>query len=304
MTGGGRRVLVTGASGFVGRHTLRPLLSRGFEVHAVARGAAVPEAAGCSWHRADLLDVEQRGSLMRRVAPTHLLHAAWYAIPKKYWTAPENGDWLQASLELLSLFRAQGGSRVLGAGTCAEYDWTEGGVCKESDLLSPATPYGQAKAALQLALAASGLDQAWGRVFFPFGPHEPPARFIPSVIRALLAGEPANLSHGNQVRDFLFIEDLGDAFAALLDSPVQGAVNLGSGEGVRLREAAERIQSRLGGELRFGALEAPAGEPEALVAAVGRLGGEVGWRPRTSLDSGLDRAIQWWNDHLQDSPGA
>ena len=304
MKDGSRRVLVTGASGFVGRHALQPLLSRGFEVHAVARGEAVPEAAGCRWHRADLLDAEERASLVQQVAPSHLLHAAWYAIPGKYWTAPENGDWLQASLSLLDLFRAQGGSRALGAGTCAEYDWTKGGVCRETDPIKPVTPYGRAKASLQLAWADPGLDHAWGRIFFPFGPHEPAARFMPSVIRSLLRGEPAELSHGNQVRDFLFIEDLGDAFAALLDSEVQGAVNLGSGEGVSLREVAGGIQSRLGGELRFGALKSPEGEPESLVASVSRLAGEVGWRPRTSLDSGLDRAIRWWRDRLQGDPGA
>jgi len=247
------------------------------------------------------MDNRQRGAILRQVAPTHLLHIAWYAVPGKYWTAPENGDWLEASMDLLSLFQSQGGSRMVAAGTCAEYDWTRGGVCRESDPIRPATPYGRAKMTLQRGLADSGLDQAWGRVFFPFGPHEPMARFIPSVIRLLLQGEPASLSHGNQVRDFLFVQDLGDAFAALLDSSVQGAVNLGSGEGVSLRDVAEAIQSRLGGTLLFGAREAADGEPDRLVAAVDRLRMEVGWHPLISLDSGLDRAIQWWRDRILDT---
>lgn len=289
-----RRVLVTGASGFIGRHTLAGLRARGYEVHAVARIDTVKEAHGCSWHRADLLDPKQRKALLEETAPSHLLHLAWYAVPGKFWSAPENQSWLRASQDLLALFLAGGGHRFVGAGTCAEYDWAMEGVHSESEVACPATEYGRAKTAFRQDVENSGCSQAWGRIFFPYGLHEPIERLIPTIIRSLLAGRPVPLSHGNQVRDFLFVEDLGDAFAALLDSPAQGPVNLASGNGHRIREVAEFIQGRLGGELQFGVRTAPIPEPDSLVASVERLDLEIGWRPRMDLFQGLERTIEWW----------
>lgn len=285
------RVLVTGASGFVGRSLLKPLRARGFEVHGAARGAAPPEAEGCVWHRVDLLDLRQRRGLLETVAPSHLLHLAWYAVPGRYWTAPENALWLEASLDLIE---ASSGMRVVMAGSCAEYDWSLNGVFRESDPCRPLTPYGQAKLELQKALAASKRDSAWGRIFFPFGPHEAPTRLVPSVVRALLKGEAARCTHGAQVRDFLYVEDLGDGFAALLDSSLQGPVNLASGEGRSIRSLVEALQARLGGAAQFGALLASPGEPSTLVADVARLREELGWSPRIGLEAGLDRSIAWW----------
>lgn len=289
-----RRVLVTGASGFIGRHTLAGLRARGYEVHAAGRSGRVREAQGCSWHQADLLDPKQLKALLEETAPSHLLHLAWYAVPGKFWSAPENQDWLRASRDLLAVFLAGGGRRFVGAGTCAEYDWTMEGVRNESEAACPGTEYGCAKAAFWRDVESSGGSHAWGRVFFPYGPHEPLPRLIPTVICALLAGRPVPLSRGDQIRDFLFVEDLGDAFAALLDSPAQGPVNLASGKGYCIREVAEFIQARLGGELQFGARTPLMPEPGSLVASVERLDRDIDWRPRTDLFQGLERTIEWW----------
>lgn len=300
MTGLRRRVLVTGAGGFVGRQALEPLRARGFEVHAVGRPQPGAEAAGCNWHMADLLDPVQVQQLMEQVAPSHLLHFAWYAVPGRYWTSEENAHWVRASLDLLTSFRAQGGHRVVMAGTCAEYDWTCAGVVTEQSPCVPATLYGRCKHELQEQLAAfsstHGLSSAWGRIFFPFGPHERPERLVPSVIQSLLRGEDARCTHGKQVRDFLLVEDLGDAFAALLESGLEGPVNMGSGAGLSVQDFVLRIGRLLGAEerLRFGALAAPLGDPPLLVADVTRLREELHWQPAHSLEQGLERTIAWW----------
>jgi nucleoside-diphosphate-sugar epimerase len=98
------------------------------------------------------------------------------------------------------------------------------------------------------------------------------------------------------VRDFLHVADSGDAFAALLDSGVEGAVNVGSGEGVAVADVVRRIAALAGRPelVELGALQAPAGEPPLLVADVGRLRDEVGWRPSRSLDEGLRDTVEWW----------
>jgi nucleoside-diphosphate-sugar epimerase len=137
---------------------------------------------------------------------------------------------------------------------------------------------------------------AWGRVFFCFGPHEPAGRLVPSVARALLAGSEAPVTHGRQLRDFLAVEQLGDAFAALLDCAVQGAVNVASGQPVALRELVELVARATGRPelVRFGAVDPRPGEPPELVADVARLADEVGWRPHEPLEAGVERAVAWW----------
>src|SRR5436190_13924807 len=98
-----KRVLLTGASGFVGRHCLSALLAQDFQVHAVASPSHTLPAAPpkVRWHGADLLDKRQTSALLAEVRPTHLLHCAWYAVPGKYWTATDNFRWAEASQHLL-----------------------------------------------------------------------------------------------------------------------------------------------------------------------------------------------------------
>ena len=290
------RVLVTGATGFVGRHAIPALLERDFEVHAAAR-TTLP-LAGVAWHPVDLLDGSSLDDVVREVQPTHLLHLAWYAEHGRFWDAHENLDWVAASTRLLRAFANAGGRRVVVAGTCAEYDWS-GDCCTRSTPLQPATLYGACKNSLRQIVEAyassAGLSAAWGRIFFTFGPSEPPERLIASVARALVSGDTVACSSGMQVRDLLYVEDLADALAALLDSEVEGALDLGSGEALTLRHVVERLE-RVGGRrdvARFGELPRRA-EPDRIVADIGRLRDEVRWRPRHGLDEGLERTLAWW----------
>jgi nucleoside-diphosphate-sugar epimerase len=285
-----KRVLVTGASGFIGRQALGPLRERGFDVHTLSRSQGV-----------DLLAPGAAVAAVAAARPTHLLHLAWYAEHGRFWTAVENLRWVGASLELLQAFAESGGQRAVIAGTCAEYQWGLDGRCIEGRTpLRPATLYGAAKHGLNEVASAyaaeAGMSVAWGRVFFCFGPYEPAGRLVPSVARALLAGREAPVTHGTQVRDFLAVEELGDAFAALLDSAVEGPVNVASGEPIALRDLVELIARATGHPelVRFGAVQPRAGEPAELVADVTRLREEVGWRPREPLGDGVDRAVAWW----------
>src|ERR1044072_871931 len=217
-----KKVLVSGASGFIGRHCLPILVARGYEVHAVATKPQADLEAAVTWHFVDLLDGEMAANLIRDMNPTHLLHLAWYAVPGKYWRATENLDWVAASLNLVKAFAREGGKRVVIAGSCAEYDWSDGWCSESTTLLAPATLYGACKHALRVMVDAyarqSNLSFAWGRLFYLYGPYEQPQRLVSSVIRSLLLDERAQCSSGEQKRDFLFVQDAASAFTALLDS--------------------------------------------------------------------------------------
>jgi nucleoside-diphosphate-sugar epimerase len=294
------RVLLTGASGFVGRQALAALLAAGHEVHALARTPTEAEPRGAIWHEADLL---AGASVVERVEPELLVHLAWYAEHGRFWRSEENLRWVSATLELLRRFAHAGGRRAVLAGSCAEYEWSRERY-RESDALAPATLYGAAKHgthAIATALAEQlGCELAWGRLFFLYGPYEAPARFVPSLIVALLRGEPAPMTAGAQVRDFLHATDAGAAFAALADSAFTGPVNVASGEPVALRELAERIAAQIGRPelLRVGERTTPPGEPPSLLADVTRLRERVGFSPSLDLDEGLARTIAWWRERL------
>ncbi|HXH34729.1 MAG TPA: NAD(P)-dependent oxidoreductase [Plantibacter sp.] len=294
-----KRVLLTGGTGFIGRHALAPLLARGFEVHALSRGRE-PGATGESvvWHDLDLRDAQATEAVVHEIRASHLLHLAWYTEHGKFWDSPENLDWVAASALLVRAFREAGGERAVLAGTCAEYDWS-GDCCDERTPLRPDTLYGASKDALRRLYGAycrsTGLSGAWGRIFFTFGPGEQPTRVVAAVARALLAGEPVPCSSGRQFRDFLYVEDVADAFAALVAGDVTGPVDIGSGDEIALRDVLLRLERLAGREglVRLGeAIERP--EPARIVADSERLRRDVGWQPGHTLDDALERTLGWW----------
>lgn len=297
-----KKVLITGATGFIGRHCLPLLLERGYEVHATSSKKPVNNSADITWHQVNLLDLGKIPVLMSEVQPSHLLHFAWYTVPEKYWTSVENLHWVQASISLLTEFVRHGGQRVVMAGSCAEYDWQHGYCSEVTTPLAPTALYGICKHSLQLMMSAfskqTGLSSAWGRVFFLFGPHEHRDRLVAYVIRYLLRGEPALCSHGRQIRDFLYVQDVANAFVRLLESGVSGPVNIASGQKVALRELIYNIAAKLKREdlVQLGAVSMSQEEPPLVVADVRRLHDEVGCTPKYDLDHGLDQTIEWWKD--------
>jgi len=109
-----------------------------------------------------------------------------------------------------------------------------------------------------------------------------------------LNGEPARCTHGEQVRDFMHVEDVAAAFVALLDSDVQGVVNIASGAPLPLKEVIYTIADQLGRRelVQLGAIPANAADPAILIADIGRLRDEVGFRPCYSLKNGIALTVE------------
>jgi nucleoside-diphosphate-sugar epimerase len=297
-----KRVLVTGAAGFIGRHCLPLLVANGFDVHAT--DVAVPENSilGVHWHDVNLLDTQKTNELITTIRPTHLLHFAWYGKPGEYWTSIENIRWLESSLHLLRIFQKTSGLRVVIAGTCAEYDWRFGYCSEYVTPLMPLSLYGTCKNALRHLLQAfsqeTSLSSAWGRIFFLYGPHENPNRLVSSVILNLIHNKTAPCSHGNQIRDFLHVKDVASAFVSLLISNVDGPVNIASGKPIVLKEIILSIADKLGKNnlVKLGVLAQKENEPPVLFGDTRRLFSEVVWQPEYDIDTGIRETIDWWQE--------
>lgn len=295
------RVLVTGGTGFIGRHVTTALLERGCQVSVVGR-AESPEGLDprASYLSADLLDPATSLASLFEPKTDLLLHLAWETRHGHFWQAPENLLWAGASLRLLHAFAAQGGARVVCAGSCVEYRPPDEGPCVPGQTpVAPHHLYAVAKDAVHRILAChagqAGLSYAWGRVFFAVGPDEAEARLVPSVARGLLRGETVACSSGTQVRDFMDVRDYGSAFAALALSRFDGPINVCSGVPVTLAEVVETLGRCIGRPelIQLGGLpdrpdEAPNlwGDASALRA--------LGFAPRYTLAEALGEAVDWW----------
>jgi nucleoside-diphosphate-sugar epimerase len=289
------RVLLTGATGFIGSHVARELLNRGHEVHAVVRPTS---------DRGRLRDVESRIRFHVQpdfadapLEPDLAIHLAWYAVPGKYLAAPENNECLASSAALLGHL----GGRVVCAGTCFEYD-TSLGRLREDSPTRPTSLYARTKDDLR-RLVEERPDAAWVRFFYQFGPREDGRRLVPGVILSLLKGEPVKLSPGEQRRDYLHVEDVASAVCSVAESRLKGPVNIGSGRAVSVREIAGLLAAFAGRPdlLQFGAVPYYDGEPMLIEAENAKLR-STGWAPRYGLEAGLRRTFDWWRSGP--APGA
>jgi nucleoside-diphosphate-sugar epimerase len=294
------KVLVTGASGFIGRHVVAALARQGrWRIVTASRSPVVPHP-DAEHHAVDLLAPGAGPDLITRIRPTHLLHLAWNATPGRFWTAADNLDWTASSLALLHAFTEAGGERAVFAGTCAEYDWTGPGRLSEGAPTRPATLYGACKDALRRAVDAANdhlnASVAWGRVFWLYGPGEPGGRLVSDVACSLADGRAVAVGDGVEARDFLHVEDVASAFVAALASTWKGPFNIGSGRAVPVRRLIE-ILARTSGRpelVQFGARPAPPGQPKLLEADTTVLEQAIGWAPAVDLDQGLAATYDWW----------
>jgi nucleoside-diphosphate-sugar epimerase/2-polyprenyl-3-methyl-5-hydroxy-6-metoxy-1,4-benzoquinol methylase len=296
------RIVVTGASGFVGAQVVRKLGASGHDVHAVVRSmgsrARLEGIDGIQWVEADLA-TEAGRERIAAVKPEACIHAAWYTEPGKYLTSLCNID-LQAATLALARKLAEGGCRrFLGLGTCIEYDTTFGLLSEETPL-RPGTLYAAAKAGTFLALrelgAVVGMQVVWARLFHLYGPGEQAGRLVPSVSQQLLAGNEACTTPGAQLRDFIHVEDAASAICALIHSDVVGAVNVGSGRPVTVESLVRRLGDLAGRPdlVRIGAIPYSPNEPMFICADTRKLVAATGWAPRWSLEDGLAQTLNWW----------
>jgi len=271
-------VLLTGATGFVGSQILKVLLESNVLVRCIIREGSESKLPIQSHSLESLIftkdlfneNEEWWGKCLQNVDT--VIHAAWYAEHGKYLKSPKNIDCLQCTLRLAKGATLSGVRRMVGIGTCAEYQTSSQNLTTETPL-NPLSPYAAAKAAAFLCLSQwlppQGVEFAWCRLFYLHGEGEDPRRLIPFLRERLASGKPVELTSGNQIRDFLDVKTAAYKIVQAALGSAAGALNISSGIPVSVRKIAESIADEYGRRdlLRFGARPDNPFDPPYVVGA-------------------------------------
>ena len=300
----GRRLLVTGASGFIGARLCRRAVDAGAVVHAVSR-RAYSDADGIRWEQGDITDEAFVQALVRGVQPDHVLHLASEVTGSRdvAYVLPMLRANLLAAVNLMVACAQAGRPRVVLAGSMEEPDMGDADAVAQS-------PYAAAKWG-QLAYARHfqalhELPVVHLRVFMVYGPGQLDLyKLVPYVTVSLLRGESPKLTSGAREVDWVYVDDVVDAFlrAAVVPGVEGRSLDVGSGELVSARALALRLHELVGGDAapEFGAI--PDRALERVRAADPRVAERaMGWRPRTALDHGLTQTVAFYRSHLERFP--
>ncbi|MFD4179665.1 NAD-dependent epimerase/dehydratase family protein [Rhodococcus sp. NPDC058514] len=295
-----RRVLITGAAGFIGSRLCSRLREIGAEIHGVSRRSRDDD--GISWWQADLAESQAAHHVMEEVRPDFVFHLAGEVNGARdvAMIAPTIRNNLLSTVNLLTAACETGEPRVVLAGSASEPDPDQ----------IPASPYAASKSAISIYArtfhAHYGLPVVNLRPSMVYGPgQEDYGKLIPYVARSLMRGEVPRLSSGVQKFDWVYVDDVVEAFIrAASAADVEGeSLDVGSGELVSVHSIVERIVRLAAGTTRpqFGAVPDRPREC-SLLADVQRTRAVLGWQAGTSLEDGLVTTVEWYREHVHDAP--
>lgn len=287
------RILVTGASGFVGAAFTRLAIGCGHQVAGLSSKPPItlaPGAAGnLTWLNGNLVDAPW--AEIERFGPEVCVHLAWIATPGVYLESPENHQLVVWSADFLRRLRATGTNHIVAAGTCIEYRITNALLSETTTPIEPTTTYAHCKNQLRIQLQAEAERErftfSWGRIFYPYGPGEHPARLCSSLIQKLRRGEPIVLKTPYSTKDYIYIDDLASAILATVEQRYHGAINWGTGEGITVRHLADTIATLLGRPDLVSEVTPPQPDPLGFVVAEGARLRQLGWAASYPLQVAL-----------------
>ena len=300
------RILVTGASGFIGARLCDALLALGAEVHGVSRRADPGSDPPVCWWQTDLADTRAVQDLVEAVRPDVILHLAGEVVGARTLdqVLPTVRGNLLSAVNLLLAAATLGCRRVVLTGSIEEP--SQGDVAAV-----PSSPYAMSKLAAtgygRMFHALYGLDVLILRVFMVYGPGQKDLRkLVPYVILSLLRGETPQMSSGLRPVDWIYVDDVVDAFVAAAASEVGGGevLEVGSGELVTVRALVEQLAPlvRTDAQLRFDSANDRRLE-QVRKAEIQRTTELLSWRPRVPLAEGLRRTVEFYRAFGDQDPG-
>jgi dTDP-glucose 4,6-dehydratase len=306
----GRRVLVTGATGFIGSHLVRRLVGEGAEVHAMTSNVSsvyptrlLELKDRIQLHEGSLIDRSAMDAIVARAQPSHVFHLGAYTHVGKSWRRVDEciQTNVQGTVNLLQALDGTGYERFVYTGTSEIYGDIDVPF-REDAMVNPISPYSVSKYAgekyCQMFHAGYGWPIVMVRPFNAYGPWQTPDRVIPEIIGRAIRGEELKMTQGRQTREFNFVEDIVDGFMVLGTADgIDGELfNLGCGEEVSMRDLATTILDLMGNpiEPQFGALPDRPTEIWRMFCDSTKVRERLGWAPQHSLAEGLAKTIDWY----------
>lgn len=292
------KILLTGASGFIGSAFARLALDKG---HTVA-GLILPGERLPSWSAGRTNLVWLPGTLEEppwedivAFGAQACVHTAWITTPGIYLESPENERLRDLSLRFLRRLGMAGTGQILALGTCIEYRITNAPLREDDTPVAPTTTYSRCKNELRLALeheaGTHGFRVCWGRVFYPYGPGEHPSRLCSAILQKLIHGESMVLKTPESIKDYIYIDDLAAALLTVLDTGFAGTINLGTSERISVRQIAGHLGALVGHQELISEAMGVAPDPFPFVVADTAKLRQLGWRPLVPLEEGLRRLV-------------
>ena len=299
------KILITGATGFVGSHVTKLIVNQGHEVHAIIREKAN------TWRIDDIIssihifhadlsnEFGKVEEYLNHLKPEICIHLAWYTEPQNYLNAKENLYSLQASINLLMHLAKIECRRFIGVGSFFEYDFTLG-YYPESSRLKAESLYAATKIAFSTILSqfstTSNMEIVWARLFCQYGPMEDERRLVAGTIVSLLKNELMKTTKGEQIRDFLHVEDTASALWSVACSSLTGEVNIGSGYPITIKEILNQISDLMEkyNLIDMGALPYRVTESMFICSDNRLLKEQTNWQQKYTLRTGLEHTINWY----------
>lgn len=293
----GKRVFLTGGTGFIGRHLLDRLSAVGARVYAVSRGQQPDGSSGIQWYQANMADLPTTRTLLEAIQPHVIYHLASHVVGTRSTDAivPTFQSNLMTTVNLLTVAQAVGCERFVLPGSLEEP--SSGGA----DVV-PSSPYAVTKwagsAYARMFHALYQLPVVILRVFMVYGPAQRDVhKLIPYVIRSVLKGEVPTFSSGQRPIDWIYVDDVVDALlAAALSANLEGkTIDIGSGRAATVRSVVEKLVGLMGSDIHplFGSRSDRPLE-QVRIADTHAAEKLLGWTPKVSLDEGLRRTIAWY----------
>lgn len=306
--------IITGATGFLGAALAGRILESGGKVAAIVRRNS-PNRLRLADHpslqvvEGDLSDVGSWRVPLSGFRGEVFYHLAWNGVGNSFRNDPLQITNIEPSLATLRLAAELGCRRWIGAGSQGEYGPLNKRI-SEQEPLAPTTLYGAAKGATCLLSQALGrqlgVETVWARVFSTYGPGDNSGWMLVDVIRQLLAGQRPALTPGEQLWDYLYVDDAADALFAMGSADhLCGVYNLGSGQSRTIRSIAEIARDMIDPSLPLGFGEIPYRPDQVmhLEADIDKLVRETGWRPRIELESGVKNLLEWIKESVSVKSG-
>lgn len=312
---GTARVLVTGASGFIGSHLTRRLVSEGAEVHALTSSVSsvypprlLEVRDQITLHEGNLIDRSAMDAIVEVVRPEIVWHLGAYTHVGKSWHRVD--ECIQANIQgtvnLLQALDGTGYRRFVYTGTSEIYGDIDVPF-REDVRVNPISPYSVSKYAGERYCRMFHQGHGWPivmlRPFNAYGPYQSPDRVIPEIIVRAVRQQPLRMTQGRQTREFNYVEDLAEGFvrAGVVEGIEGEVINIGNGEEVSMCDLATTILDLMGNpiEAQFGALPDRPTEIWRMYSDNTKARTLLGWKPAHSLEEGLAKTIAWYRGELE-----